>query len=86
LKWYQVNPTTSFSVGTNPSGVAFDGESMWTANNGDGTVSKVRVTDGEILGTFKVGGGPIGLVFDGANIWVTNDAGNTMSKLRASDG
>jgi hypothetical protein len=75
LKWYQVNRTTSFNVGktqnSNPYGLAFDGESIWTANSGEGTVTKLRTSDGAILGTFDVGGQPNGVVFDGANVWVT---------------
>jgi len=89
LKWYQANQTTSFHVGktqnSNPYGLAFDGENIWTANNGEGTVSKLRASDGASLGTFSVGGRPNFAVFDGANVWVTVSP-NTVSKLRASDG
>jgi sugar lactone lactonase YvrE len=89
LKWYQANTTTSFVVGktenSNPYGVAFDGANIWTANSGEGTVTKLRTSDGAVLGTFTVGGQPNGVVFDGANIWVTISP-NTVSKLRAIDG
>ncbi len=89
LKWYQANTTTSFAVGkkknSHPYGVAFDGQSIWTANSGEGTVSKLRASDGATLGTFAVGGQPNGVVFDGANVWVTVSP-NTVTKLRASDG
>ena len=82
LKWYQANTTTTFKVGNQPYGVAFDGANIWTANYGDGTVTKLRANDGEILGTFP--GGGFGITFDGANIWTTG--GNAVTKLRASDG
>lgn len=89
LRWYRANTTTSFTVGntqnSNPYGIAFDGANIWTANNGDGTVSKLRASDGAPLGTFAVAGAPNFLVFDGANVWVTASP-NTVSKLRASDG
>jgi hypothetical protein len=89
LHWYQANTTTSFTVGktkdSNPYGIAFDGANIWTANHGEGTVSKVRASDGAALGTFGVGGVPNFVVFDGANVWVTVSP-NTVSKLRASDG
>src|SRR5580700_9740130 len=75
LRWYKANTTTTFSVGSQPYGVAFDGANIWTANLGDGTVTKLRANDGEVLGTFKVGGGPYGVTFDGANIWVSNLGG-----------
>jgi hypothetical protein len=86
LKWYQANLTTSFKVGQNPYGIAFDGANMWVSNNGDSTVTKLRVSDGANLGTFNVGGAPMGVAFDGANIWVVNSFPNTVTKLRASDG
>ncbi len=65
---------------------AFDGANVWTSNTGDGTVTKLRASDGKVLGTFKVGSRPFGMAFDGVNIWVANDYDATVSKLRASDG
>jgi hypothetical protein len=63
LKWYRANRTTSFAVGNQPYGVAFDGENIWTANLGDNTVTKLRAADGTVLGTFTVGSQPIGATF-----------------------
>src|ERR1700679_1848266 len=64
LKWYQANMTTSFTVGktrnSNPYGVAFDGANIWTANS-EGTVTKLRASDGTNLGNFEVGGVPTGI-------------------------
>jgi DNA-binding beta-propeller fold protein YncE len=59
---------------------------VWVTNTGDGTVSKLRVSDGKVLGTFAVGSRPTGIAFDGANMWVGNRSDGTVSKLRASDG
>src|SRR5580704_1805042 len=57
LKWYNANTVpTEFPVGKEPEGVAFDGANIWTANFGDGTVSKLRASDGAVLGTYTVGG------------------------------
>lgn len=84
LHWYPANQTTTFSVGSRPAGIAFDGANMWVVNN-DGTVTKLRANDGAVLGTFTVGMNPTAAVFDGANIWV-NALDNTLTKLRASDG
>jgi hypothetical protein len=86
LKWYPANQTTSFPVGTQPLGVAFDGANIWVTNNYDGTVTKLRANDGEKLGTFAAGPGAMGVAYDGANIWVANSVANTVTKLRASDG
>ena len=49
-------------------------------------VTKLRASDGQLLGTFAVNRGPQGVAFDGANIWVTNSGSNDVTKLRASDG
>ena len=86
LKWYQANQTTSFTVGNSPNDVAFDGQNIWVTNGGDDTVTKLRPSDGTVLGTFNVGSQPYGIAFDGANIWVVNSGGNNVTKLRASDG
>jgi hypothetical protein len=86
LKWYAANTTTSFKVGKEPQDVAFDGRDIWVTNAGDGTVTKLRPSDGAVLGTFKVGALAYGIAFDGANIWVVNTGDNDVTKLRASDG
>jgi hypothetical protein len=86
LRWYAANQTASFPAGNFPAGLAFDGENMWVVNNGDDTVTKLRASDGAILGTFPVGSKPSDAVFDGANLWVTNSQSASVTKLRASDG
>jgi hypothetical protein len=80
LHWYDANLTTSFSVGY-PTGVAFDGANIWVANSGSNRVTKLRASDGKVLGTFATGLDPASVAFDGANIWVANTSSNTVSKL-----
>src|SRR5262249_33979882 len=92
LHWYQANQTTSFAVGRAPTSITFDGANIWVVNSAASNVSKLRASDGEVLGTFAVPANPVGVAFDGANIWVTGSAGSpsdhggSVSKLRASDG
>ena len=87
LRWYEASEAgNDFAVGNQSSFVAFDGANIWVTNQFDGTVSKLRASDGMTLGTFAVGNGPRGVAFDGANIWVTNPLDGTVSKLRASNG
>ena len=83
------------SIGvTRPHGIAFDGANMWvTTQNPSGTVTKIRASDGSVLGVFPAGSHSTGVAFDGVNIWVANYlqptpsiGGNTVTKLRASDG
>jgi ubiquinone/menaquinone biosynthesis C-methylase UbiE len=47
----------AFTVGSNPVGMAFDGTSMWVANRGSTTVTKLRASDGSVLGNFTVPSG-----------------------------
>ncbi|HEY1271337.1 MAG TPA: hypothetical protein VGF08_05110, partial [Terriglobales bacterium] len=77
-----------FAVGTTPQNLAFDGANIWVTNLADGTVTKLRASDGELQGTFSIGSSPNDIVFDGANIWVshTDSSGGHLTKLRASDG
>jgi hypothetical protein len=63
--------------------VAFDGANIWVTS-GAGSVTKLRASDGALLGTFALGFIPNGVAFDGANIWVSGQG--SVSKLRASDG
>jgi DNA-binding beta-propeller fold protein YncE len=78
-KLYQIDPrntsgtvvTLPISLGVLPSGIAFDGERIWTANNG-GSVSIVTLNP---LSVSTVTAGftePHGIMYDGANIWVTD--------------
>ena len=76
----------TFRVGLAPFGLAFDGANIWVANSGSDTVTKLRASDGVVLGTFSVGDNPSCIAFDGANVWITNSLGNSVTRLRASDG
>ena len=89
LCWYPANLTANFPVGHGPSGLAFDGSSIWVVNVNDYTVTKLRTSDGTVLGTFTVantvGNNAVQLAFDGANIWVANDSNNTVTKYSYSE-
>lgn len=79
-------PVQRLQVGMAPIGITFDGESIWVANSLDNTVSKLRPSDGALLGTFPTGLDPAKMVFDGANIWVACFLSDEVLKFRASDG
>ena len=55
----------TFSVGTHPLGIAFDGNNVWVTNSGSNTVTKLQVSNGAVLGTFNVGNFPFAVAFDG---------------------
>jgi hypothetical protein len=79
LKWYgDANRTLSFTVGSNPSCVAFDGANMWVGNTGSANVTKLSASTGAVLGTYPVASNPQGLAFDGTTMWVTNLVGNSL--------
>jgi hypothetical protein len=77
--------TCTFVTGGLANGIVFDGANLWFSITGN-NVSKLRASDGAILGTFPVGTNPQGLAFDGANIWTANNNSNNVTKIRASDG
>ena len=71
----------TFSVGSAPIGVAFDGIHIWVASSGGNFVTKLRASDGTNLGSFAAGSFPSGVAFDGINVWVTNTNSNNVSKF-----
>ncbi|MDG2027934.1 MAG: S-layer homology domain-containing protein, partial [Acidimicrobiales bacterium] len=85
LQWSN-SATITIDVGNIPSGVAFDGTHIWTANYGDGTVSKIVAATGAVEDTITVGDFPYGVAFDGTHIWVANLGDDTVSKIVAATG
>ena len=75
-----------YKVGRRPFATVVEGNDVWVSNTEDGTVTKLRASDGVTLGTFRTGALTTGMAFDGANIWVANTGDGTATKLRASDG
>src|SRR5262249_49185704 len=76
----------NFPAGDNPTFLAFDGANIWVSNSSVDTVTKLRASDGALVGTFAVGNQPQWMTFDGANVWVSNLLDGTVTKLRARDG
>jgi len=71
--------TTVGSVG-NALGIAFDGQRIWTSNQGTGSVSIVTLPS--TVNTVSTGFTNLsGIVFDGTNMWVTDNIG-AVDKLR----
>jgi DNA-binding beta-propeller fold protein YncE len=71
-------------VGDRPrSQIVFDGTYIWLTNSGDGTVSKLRASDGTLVDTLKVGEGPRAIAFDGSTVWVGNTDSDNVTRLDA---
>jgi YVTN family beta-propeller protein len=71
----------TYSAGTNPNAVAFDGTNIWVTNRGSSTVTKLLASTGAVVGTYSVGNLPIGIAFDGTNIWVANQNSNSVTRI-----
>ena len=72
--------------GLNPTGIAYDGEKIWTANQ-SGSVSLVTPGAALPFAVTTVAAGfsaPTGILYDGANIWVTDNEAGTLLKLNAA--
>jgi YVTN family beta-propeller protein len=59
-------------VGEAPGAVAVDGSSVWVANSGDGTVSRIDPASNRVIATVHVGGHPTRLTADAGAVWVTS--------------
>ncbi len=74
----------TFTVGTNPGGIAIDASgNVWVSNYGGDTVSELTYASSYAASnTYAVGSEPWGIAIDKAgNIWVTNYSGDTVSEL-----
>jgi hypothetical protein len=76
----------TYSGGLSPYSACYDGTNIWIVNWTGNNITKMKDSDGSILGTFPVGTSPYSCCYDGANIWVANSKSNNITKLRASDG
>src|SRR6185503_9442924 len=48
-------------LGRGPGGLASDGATIWVANRESNDVTKLRASDGAVVGTFRAGLRPIGI-------------------------
>ena len=82
LRWYEANGIGhTFSVGSKPEAVCFDGANVWVANSGSDNVTKLKASDGSFVDNYSVGSRPEGVCFDGAHIWVANSGDGNVTKL-----
>jgi hypothetical protein len=87
---YMIDPTATAgavttlasNLGDSPTGIAFDGVRIWTANIGGVSIVTPGATTPWSVTTKTTGfGRPNGMVFDGSNVWVTDFTANTLLKL-----
>jgi hypothetical protein len=73
-KWWTpqtVNSLTLTNVGSSPNQVKFDGTDLWVANNGSGSVMRIRPSDGKLLDTWTGAASAVGIVAAMGRIFVT---------------
>src|ERR1700680_4311881 len=80
LKATDIHPVTVKAF-LEPSGLTFDGTSIWVASFGTNSVSKIDPKTNTVTYTVPVGLGPSEVTFDGASIWVANLGSNSVSKI-----
>ena len=69
-------------VGHRPRGVAVGEGSVWVANAGDATVTRIDPT-GRIAGKpIKVGQDPIGIAVGAGAVWTANFRAGTVTRIR----
>ena len=87
---YEIDPTqapgpftpVTTALGGSPTGIAFDGQRIWTANfGGGGSVSIVSLNPVSVTTVAGFGSALVGIIYDGANMWVTDLGNNTINKL-----
>ncbi|HXU39127.1 MAG TPA: S-layer homology domain-containing protein [Blastocatellia bacterium] len=93
---YQIDPaqpagsvtTVTSNLGSNPEGIAFDGQRIWTANNGDissaASVSIVTLNPVSVTTVTTGFNRPMGILYDGANIWVCDYSDSAIKEMDSS--
>jgi YVTN family beta-propeller protein len=61
----------TIAVGDAPASIAVDGNAVWVANRGDGTVSRIDPGTGRVVRTIKVGKGVDGVAAGEGAVWVS---------------
>ena len=89
LRWYETNVHgASHAVGAGPTALAFDGAHSWVGSASARSVSKLRASDGVVLGSWAVPGRPDALAIEGSHVWVASNEldASRLLKMRLGDG
>jgi virginiamycin B lyase len=72
-------------VGSAPLNVIAVGNTLWTENYGDGTVSVVEASSGSVR-SIAVGGQPGGIAYGAGSVWVSDLGDGTLTRLDPAGG
>jgi hypothetical protein len=88
IRWDAFSGTqhgNTIAVGCIPNGLVSDGLNMWACQQG-GIITKIRISDGTVLGNFTMGTSLTAIFFDGTYIWVADQTSKSITKIKPSDG
>jgi virginiamycin B lyase len=71
-------------VGAQPTGLAYGAGSLWSANSGSGTVSRVDVVHRRVVKTIRVGVQPAAIAFAARAVWVGDFTQNSVFRIDPS--
>ena len=75
-KWFDWVSDTVFEYSDyeigRPWGVEIDGSHLWVTHLNDRSVSKIDITNNQVLANISVGEFPEAIEFDGSHIWVVH--------------
>ena len=74
------------ATGRDPAAVVVTGGSVWVANRGDDTVSRVDAATRSVEASIPVGDEPALLSAGGGSVWVANLGDNTLMRIDAATG
>ena len=72
--------TAEYSVGRAPGTLTTDGQSVWVANERDGTVSRIDRRHDAVV-TITTGGAPTALAFGAGSLWVADGEGRQVAQV-----
>ncbi|MFC8429973.1 ABC transporter substrate-binding protein [Streptomyces sp. NPDC057253] len=70
-------------VGQSPDGLAYGAGSVWAANNGDDSVSRIDPRTRAVQ-LIPVGSDPVAVAVSGDDVWVANSGDGTVSRINAT--
>jgi peptide/nickel transport system substrate-binding protein len=87
----QIDPGTrsvidTIDVGRGPTGIAVGAGSVWVANGGERSVTRINAATRRVVDTIPVGNGPRAIAFGADAVWVANAGDGTVTRIDAASG
>lgn len=83
----RVTPSREYyEINSPATGMCSDGEHLWVIHYPTSNITKLRLNDGNLVGTYNVGENPVAACFAEPYIWVVNIGSNNLTKINVGDG